>query len=312
MSRLFEESLLEAEYEGLRFPVSDFSVSGGHDFAVHRAYLRDGADIETTGRKPYTGSFTIPLYNASALVAKYGTLFPELYQALLFVFEEVPLGSLTHQTHGTFTAHLDSWEERVDAAKRNGLNLVVHWTEHNAQALVTAADSPSAPASVRSATLLALAELLDAALNAAGLASMATRMLSHYSSTTFAQLFKAKISFIDSARFAFSELEATFNFLSEVTLSDLGQPELAPASNHAARVAAEDLLTGTFSLRGAYMPGINETITFQVPSDMPLWQIALQIYGSADQVRALLSANFISDPSIVRAGTVILAPPRQN
>ena len=46
------DTLAEATYEGVPFPVSTLSVEGGHDFAEHTAYLRRGADMEPCGQKP--------------------------------------------------------------------------------------------------------------------------------------------------------------------------------------------------------------------------------------------------------------------
>jgi hypothetical protein len=44
---------------------------------------------------------------------------------------------------------------------------------------------------------------------------------------------------------------------------------------------------------------------YTCPRTMAVWEIALAVYGDASQVQPILSANSFTDPTAVRAGTVV-------
>ena len=126
------DDLLELEYEGIRLPCSEHPYSGGHDHAEHRAYLRPGAAFEPTGREPYTGSCTCPLYNTPELQQAYGQLFPLLCERIRGRFEEVPIGRLIHPVLGALRVMIQKWEFKGSSDARNGQELTFRWAEHNA------------------------------------------------------------------------------------------------------------------------------------------------------------------------------------
>lgn len=130
MADALRDTLIQAAFAGIEFPVSDSTVDGGSDFVAHTAYLRKGADVEPCGVKPLQGKLTIPLFNSLGL----GELFPARYLQLLRQFERTPIGQLSHPTQGIMTALIASWREITSPDKRNGVVIEVEWIEHNATA----------------------------------------------------------------------------------------------------------------------------------------------------------------------------------
>ena len=120
------DSLVDASYEGIRFPVTSAPVDGGHDSVEHRAYLRPGAVIEPTGRKAYRGTLVIPLVNTDLLMRRYGgPLFPDLLDRLRLKFQDRPLGRLVHPQLGPLDAHIASWPFELTAEDRGGVRMTV-------------------------------------------------------------------------------------------------------------------------------------------------------------------------------------------
>ena len=147
------KDLPDAEYNGIRFPVERAEWQGGNDLVEHTAYRRPGADIEPTGRKPYRGSFVIPLINTPALVARYGQLFPGLRYDLVTAFEDRPIATLWHPTLGQLVAAIGDVSETASAEDRGGVRLTVQWVEHDASvALARGPDSPAPDAAQQGVT----------------------------------------------------------------------------------------------------------------------------------------------------------------
>jgi prophage DNA circulation protein len=124
--------LAEFAFEGITFPVISAETEGGNDFAVHEAEGKPGADLESTGRKPFRGTFRIACLDG--LVAPYGNFFSDHYVDVRNAFADHPIGDLAHPTHGLLTAGITDYKETLDPMVRSGLFIDVSWMEHNASA----------------------------------------------------------------------------------------------------------------------------------------------------------------------------------
>ena len=289
-------TLAEATYGEFSFPVSAVSVEGGHDFAEHTAYRRRGADMEPCGQKPYSGSFTIPCVNTPALVQRYGDLFTDGREAFVRLFEDVPIGLLTLPGYRSFDAAVKTWSSELSPDVRNGTDLKVTFTEHNATAsLLTANGSPvSTPA-----TVSLLASLADAAMRAYA----ATGWLSL--ATTIAE----QLATLSTSALPYTAVSECFRRMLAPIAYNLALPLFASAAAHAATLALLNLQASIYDLQSRYQPTLSQARTYTVPVTMALWEIAQSVYGDASLTSLLRAANAISDPLLVKAGTVLTILP---
>lgn len=289
-------TLAEATYGEFSFPVSAVSVEGGHDFAEHTAYRRRGADMEPCGQKPYAGSFTIPCVNTPALVQRYGDLFTDGREAFVRLFEDVPIGLLTLPGYRSFDAAVKTWSSELSPDVRNGTDLKVTFTEHNATAsLLTANGSPvSTPA-----TVSLLASLADAAMRAYA----ATGWLSL--ATTIAE----QLTTLSTSALPYTAVSECFRRMLSPIAHNLALPLFASAAAHAATLALLNLQASIYDLQSRYQPTLSQARTYTVPVTMALWEIAQSVYGDASLTSLLRAANAISDPLFVKAGTVLTILP---
>ena len=289
-------TLAEATYGEFSFPVSAVAVEGGHDFAEHTAYRRRGADMEPCGQKPYAGSFTIPCVNTPALVQRYGDLFTDGREAFVRLFEDVPIGLLTLPGYRSFDAAVKTWSSELSPDVRNGTDLKVTFTEHNATAsLLTANGSPvSTPA-----TVSLLASLADAAMRAYA----ATGWLSL--ATTIAE----QLTTLATSALPYTAVSECFRRMLSPIAYNLALPLFASAAAHAATLALLNLQASIYDLQSRYQPTLSQARTYTVPVTMALWEIAQSVYGDASLTSLLRAANAISDPLLVKAGTVLTILP---
>ena len=289
-------TLAEATYGEFSFPVSAVSVEGGHDFAEHTAYRRRGADMEPCGQKAYSGSFTIPCVNTPALVQRYGDLFTDGREAFVRLFEDVPIGLLTLPGYRSFDAAVKTWSSELSPDVRNGTDLKVTFTEHNATAsLLTANGSPvSTPA-----TVSLLASLADAAMRAYA----ATGWLSL--ATTIAE----QLTTLATSALPYTAVSECFRRMLSPIAYNLALPLFASAAAHAATLALLNLQASIYDLRSRYQPTLSQARTYTVPVTMALWEIAQSVYGDASLTSLLRASNAISDPLFVKAGTVLTILP---
>lgn len=129
MPDAFRSNLLEADFEGVSFPVRHCTVDGGHDFVEHEAYLRRGADMEHTGQKAYRGTLEALFLNG---LAGYPALFPGRWREFVRAVEQNPIGQLVHPTHGLITAAITGWTLAADPDQRSGHVVMITWVEHDA------------------------------------------------------------------------------------------------------------------------------------------------------------------------------------
>lgn len=292
----------EASFEGIRFPVSRITTSGGHDLAEHTAYRRDGADVEACGRRAYQGSFDIPLVNAPDLVARYGTLYPDLLTTLVALFEGVPLGRFVHPTTGAMTIGLKRWEREDSPVMRNGVMLVVDYVEHSATAQLALADGTVPTDPTTGAVTRAVAA--DAACVAAGSGS-----------TPMTSVVTTQVAFLGAGARSYPEvLGALRAMLDLVTTNVAWLARLTPTALtmfdvHAAAVALEALRASLYALRDAYLPRPEAVRYYTTPRVMAAWEVAQNVYNDMSKAGVIRAANSIADFSAIPAGRVLTILP---
>lgn len=292
------QSLPEASFDGITFPVERADWSGGNDLAEHVAYRRPGADIEPTGRKAYRGSFVIPLLNTPALVARYGELFPGLQFDLLDRFASRPIATLVHPTLGALTAAIGEVSQTAEAGERSGVRLTVQWIEHDASvSLLVGSDASGAPT--------------NAAQSTSELAAGADRA---NASTPGYQITKptidAQIAYLDAAPRTFTQTSDALRQMLGPVSANLALPALASASAHDAYVALVALRAGVYALRDRLIPSTQRQSFYVVPRPMADWEVALAVYGDASLNTLIRSANAVADPSLIPAGRRLVIIPR--
>ena len=292
------DTLAEATYGEITFPVSALSVEGGHDFAEHTAYLRRGADMEPCGQKPYSGSFTIPCVDTPQLVARYGELFLGLRAGIVSLFEDAPIGTLTLPGYRTFTAAVKTWGSELSPDVRNGTDLKVTFEEHNGTASLLTGDAIGSPTNTP-ATVVTKAATADAAMAAVSASGWTAT-----SATVSEQLAR-----LEGSALPFQVVSECFRLMLAPVGADLALPLFAPASAHAATVALLSLRASLFDLRSRYQPTLSLLRLYTVPAPMALWEVALSVYGDASRTALLRAANPITDALFLKAGTVLTILP---
>lgn len=296
MTTPFEQALVDASYEGVRFPVVRAPVEGGHDSAEHKVYLRAGAVIEPTGRQPYTGTLEIPLINAPELESRYGgSLFPRLLERLRGLFESKAIGRLVHPVLGAITAHIKTWPFEAEAESRGGVTMRVSWVEHAASVaeVLDLSDGSTVEGTQ------ARADAADAAVSAVAPSAPSLRTSVDSATATASQSGASP----EEIRGAFSQLDADLDTV-------LALPELAEATSAsmAALTSVERLRDAANVLREQYQPR-QRSREYVVPgSGLSVTDVALEVYGSLDAVAKILAANAITATTSLRPGRRLVLP----
>jgi len=293
------DTLAEATYADLPFPVSALSVKGGHDFAKHTAYLRRGADLEPCGQKPYEGSFTIPCANTPALVARYGDLFRTLRESLVQLFQDTPIGALTLPGYDTFTAAITDWEGELSPDNRNGTDLKVSFTEHNGSASLLTTPWSATPANTP-ATVATKAASADAAM----------ALVSASGWTPTATILATQLAALEASALPYTAVAECFRLMLAPIASNLALAMFAPASAHAATVELLSLQAAVYDLRSRYAPTLSRVRLYTVPRTMALWEVAQSVYQDASLTTLLRAGNSIVDPLFIAEGTVLTILPK--
>lgn len=311
------KALAECSFDGLAFPVTRITTEGGHRFAEHEAYLREGADLEPCGRRAYRGTITIPMENAPALVKRYGKLFPTLLFNLREKFRENPIAELAHPELGPFAALMHSWSTTLDAEHRSGVPFEVSYIEHNAEAGLLA-DADGATSSTSTA-VAAQAASADAAMLAYRvrvltplnplLSAADILVLAAVGWTPLTSIFSTQLALLEASALPFTAVSACFRVMLDAVAANLALSIFASASAHAATLALLQLRASTYDLRSRYQPTLSRVRTFTVPETMALWQVAQLVYGDSSKTRLILAANAISNPLAVKAGRVLTILP---
>lgn len=292
-----------ASFNGIRFPVETGKADGGNSFAEHTAYRRPGADMEPTGRDPYKGTFTIPLFNNATLEREYGVLFPDLMQRLIAEFEAAPIGTLVHPTLGSFPAAIQTWSQELDPTTRNGVKLQVTFTEHNGA--VAIAVNTSASTSVTN-TDTVYTSAVDADTAAAVKAAAGTPVTGY---TPMADTVSSLLDDIDETVENYSTVVSLFRDLVSTVTERLDLPAMLDAANYTVNRAALDTLNAVYALQAAYGVGSPRQSVYTVPRVMSLAEVAQAVYGNANLTSAILASNAIVSPLRIPAGTRLIILP---
>lgn len=299
----FSRTLNRCSFRGVEFPCESFDVQGGQDGAEHTAYKGDGADVEPTGRKAYSGTLTVPLYNGVDEVKDW---FPEKYYDLLGALEESSIGQLSHPTKGQFDVLMKSWGETGDANSRNGLMLKLSWVEHNASAgkLVEGVrENPEQSVQTDSAAVDEL--VLDYYVNNLQITDIAQAP----DNFPFAESTAASLEGISGKSVTRGQQEQAVRSIADGAAALIVSTDVEGVEAHELVLAAEKMLASAFKLQDKLLPNANSARVYTVPSDMALWQIAKTLYGDASKASLLVSANPIHDPLRVPGGTRLKVPP---
>lgn len=294
------DDLLELEFEGIRLPCSDHPYSGGHDHAEHRAYLRPGAAFEPTGREPYTGSCTCPLYNTPELQQAYGQLFPLLCERIRGRFEEVPIGRLIHPVLGALRVMIQKWEFKGSSDARNGQELTFRWAEHNASVAEVIDLTRGSPERVESQAAAA-----DEAVAAVAPAAPAT-----------APIVSAGLATVRSGYARPTEVQSAFRDMLAAVDDVRARADLASSEAATAQLQLERLRARIEELRANAIVSDDDVRSFELPRTMALFEVAAEVYGvvSTAALAQLQTANarVLSSPLSIPAGTRLRIPPLVN
>ena len=290
------DTLSEATYEGIVFPVVDAPVEGGNDFAEHTAYRRPGADMEPTGWRALSGSLTIPLINTAGLVARYGVLWPDLRTVLLDAFRATPRGALSHPLLGNLTVGITDVQQSGSADVRNGVTLTVRWKEHNASvSLAVGADGvvttdPTTTLNTRAAE-----------------ADAAGAPLAGY--TPVADTIDEQATFLEEAPRNYSEVTGALGRMDAAVAANIALPSVQALDGYAANVALLELRSALLSYRTRFVPGDASLRYYVVPTTMSVAKVAVAAYGSLAGLSLVLAANTFLDPLNIASGTVLTILP---
>lgn len=285
-------SLSSWAWEGIEFPGTDTAAEGGHDSAKHAGYGKRGANVETTGERAKTFTVTIPLRNGIRWPGA-ERLYPETYQRLRAAFRTAE-GLLTHPTWGLLTAHLDSWKERIDPMRPDGLDIEVTWTEQNGEAEgleLTLARSTTPAATAASAAA-------DADAAGAGLSGLADV-------TSLADEVSAAFDALDAAVQTGPEVARTFEDVIGSVSARLADPAGLSAAGHDYRASLLRTQAALCDARAEYLgDGTTQTVTLR--EDMSAARAAALAYGDASRAGELVAKNAIDDVLLIPAGTVLV------
>lgn len=293
MPDLFARTLLRASFAGVEFPAGKMETEGGHDGVEHVAYRRDGADVEPTGAKPARGTIAAHFLNS---LPGWGTLWPARLQELLAAIKRNPIGRMQHPTEGLLDAFVSVWKRSTDPEVRSGEVVELHWVEHNASVARLLTFSGAVPTEPAASATTQAAAADAAAAGARGYAPLSTRVAN-------------QLAYLEGAARSYPQVVAALATLLAACSANLALSALAGPDAHAAVVALEGLRASVLALRTRYLPLAAAVRRYTVPRDSALWELAVLLYGRADQAATLASANAVADWLRVPAGTVLLVPP---
>lgn len=117
----------------IHFPVGPVKNTLTQSLAHHKYWGVDGARIESTGREPGEFELVIPLFNNiyPARQEKWtaGTLYPDVFRALLGAFDADKAGTLSHPELGTIFCRWVSFEWTLDPTQRDGVEVTCRFIE---------------------------------------------------------------------------------------------------------------------------------------------------------------------------------------
>ncbi|HQR97572.1 MULTISPECIES: DNA circularization N-terminal domain-containing protein [unclassified Polaromonas] len=131
----WKDTLLDAKFRGVTFPVMNVGRSGRRAIVANEFAYRAGAELEDTGLRARTVKLKAVIYGDS-----YEDQLDELVKAL----EAPGAGELIHPIHGSMTVMADAWDDEHDADLVDGVIVNMSFIEHTVRDIVFSADSASA------------------------------------------------------------------------------------------------------------------------------------------------------------------------
>lgn len=281
------------------FPAQECDTEGGHDSAQHKSLRVRGADIETTGQKPYTVKLTIPLLNGLQGDGLWpDDLFPETYRQLIDTFEKHPIGTLTHPIRGPMSVHVDGWSEKLTGDVRNGVILEVSFTEHNADSDLSRTEGVKL---AESADDTIVRHAADADALGADLSPSPAPLLAEAE-----QFMRA----VEAAEGISRDISAALTALRAACNGRLDSTAGIGVGANGYRLAIEQIIGASYRLQDELVETARPR-TYVVPEMMSVARIAALpvVYGDPSLAFLLRGANVIPDPAMVPAGTVLTVPP---
>ena len=298
MSNDLQKYLARAAYEGVVFPVLKADMQRGNDSVLHKARRVNGADIERVGAREAKGRFDVVLSNS---IPGFENSFPGLYAQLSKLFDERPLGLLTHPTRGLIEVHIDSWDESLSPHTTDGVaSFSFSWTENGRAEgdLFDASDSAPSLGSVSEQ----MATQATAADNA--VATAIPNALQR--PTLVAPVITQQTAFLESSSRTYREAIASIREMTSVVTDAIESTQLVGSTGYTARGLLLDLRALVVQYQEAYYAS-RKVRTFVVPATQTLAQIAANpaVFGDAKRAGELLAANNLTDVFSVREGTVL-------
>lgn len=121
------KQLRPARFRGIEFPAAgarDFGFS--QEQAQHRFVFRDEQVIESLGRQNPTFRFQIP-FREDLAIGPWKNLFTEVYPKFLEACLDRSAGILVDPVHGNVRVKCVSFQETLDATKRDGVDVTVEF-----------------------------------------------------------------------------------------------------------------------------------------------------------------------------------------
>lgn len=121
-------ALQPASFRGIRFPVTSRSHSVSQNAQRSVVVYRDGEYVEVFGLEGRKFTYQVPVRSGIA-TSGYVRLFAQL-QAFFDAFRDVSAGPLIDPVYGEILATPDSWTDELTAMLRDGVDVVISFTEH--------------------------------------------------------------------------------------------------------------------------------------------------------------------------------------
>lgn len=301
MSDTLAENVLEAQFEGIAFPVSEASANGGRSHVLHKAMRRRGASIEDTGLDEYDGPLVIPMINAEALVTRYGTVYPDLRDRLMAKLEQKNgPGRFVHPFRGPMTAEMTKWVEVMSAGKRGGTIITLTWIEDNASSLLATADTGDGVPQDYENVTASQAATADAFMQA-----FSPDNAVGYTPVT--PIVSTELTTLATA-VAFGAIDASIRTMLGAVGSNIAVPAFAPPSAHDVIVSLYTLQATLYRLRTRLLGRLQQSKTIVTARTMAAWEIAQQQYRDASLAQLIMQANGFEDALAIPAGPVIIPP----
>jgi len=125
------DQLREFSWKGISFPVAKVHFSLQQDLVEHRFWAQDGANVEATGRAPFTVSATLLFRNnlSRGRTETWGALYPTTFRQFIDASLDRTTGVLVHPEFGPMNCKLKSAEIDHVADRRDGCDVEASWVE---------------------------------------------------------------------------------------------------------------------------------------------------------------------------------------